>query len=207
MDKFGYRSLHYVLTLKGNRSKLTEYKKFKNIKVEIQIRTILQHSWAEIEHDIGYKGETEIPDFAKRTFYRIAALLETADIEFVKLKEILRNYENQLSAKIISSPESVKIDRDSLISFIESNELVKKIDKEIANKCNVPLQDDYETYIGELIESLKKQKIDTIQKLKNKLELEKNNIFNKYFEKLDYDYDDLIGLAKGITLFQLRHFN
>ena len=43
-DRFGYRSLHYVFSLKSDRSQLTEYKKFKGIKAEIQIRSILQHS-------------------------------------------------------------------------------------------------------------------------------------------------------------------
>ena len=47
-DKFGYRSLHYVVNLNKTRSGLTEYKKYKSLKAEIQIRSILQHAWAEI---------------------------------------------------------------------------------------------------------------------------------------------------------------
>ena len=43
-DKFGYRSLHYVASLKKERIKLPEYASCGEQKFEFQIRTILQHS-------------------------------------------------------------------------------------------------------------------------------------------------------------------
>ena len=48
-DRFGYRSLHYIVSLPDDRSKLTEHKRFSDCKIEIQIRSILQHAWAEAE--------------------------------------------------------------------------------------------------------------------------------------------------------------
>jgi len=45
-DRFGYLSLHYVAKLPATRLKLTEYHRFSDCKVEIQIRSILQHTWA-----------------------------------------------------------------------------------------------------------------------------------------------------------------
>ena len=53
-DRFGYRSLYYVASLKKSRTILSEYSDFETFKFEFQIRSILQHSWAEIEHDLGY---------------------------------------------------------------------------------------------------------------------------------------------------------
>src|SRR5262245_38162898 len=47
-DRFGYLSLHYIAMLSDVRLKLTEYRRFAEFKVEIQIRSILQHTWAEI---------------------------------------------------------------------------------------------------------------------------------------------------------------
>jgi ppGpp synthetase/RelA/SpoT-type nucleotidyltranferase len=67
-NQFGYRSLHVVVSLNSERCKLTEYKKFENLKCEIQIRSILQHAWAEIEHDLGYKSKSSIPQQYKRNF-------------------------------------------------------------------------------------------------------------------------------------------
>ena len=79
-------SMHYVVSIHQNRLKFTEYKSYTNLKIEIQIRSILQHGWAEIEHDLGYKGAKGIPDEFKRDFNRISALLETADNEFDRLR-------------------------------------------------------------------------------------------------------------------------
>ncbi|WP_182405759.1 GTP pyrophosphokinase family protein [Psychrobacter sp. GP33] len=120
-DKFGYRSLHYVASLKKDRTELAEYSNYKERKFEFQIRSILQHSWAEIEHDLGYKGEFEIPSTAKRTFYRVAALLEQADIEFVKLKLTIAEYENSLSEDIKVKPSQIEINKASLTSFMRTN--------------------------------------------------------------------------------------
>ena len=56
---------------------------------QIQIRTVLQHAWAEFEHDIRYKGtvpEALAPDLNRR-FTLAAGLLELADREF----EVIRN--------------------------------------------------------------------------------------------------------------------
>lgn len=67
--------------------KLTEYT------FEIQFRTVLQHAWAEIEHDLGYKSEYSIPLSMRREFSRVAGLLELADETFEKLKHQLNDYD------------------------------------------------------------------------------------------------------------------
>lgn len=148
-DKFGYLSLHYVVELKRDRLKLTEYKGFKNIKFEIQIRSILQHSWAEIEHDIGYKGEFSIPDNAKRSFSRIAALLELADQEFVRLKDVLNQYEKSVPEVVNLSPETSKINNATLTFLLKNNDIIKSLDAEIAKDLNIDL--DFENdFISDL---------------------------------------------------------
>jgi len=56
------------------------------------VRTVLQHAWAEFEHDIRYKGT--MPDEHARDFDRrftlAAGLLELADQEFTTIRERLR---------------------------------------------------------------------------------------------------------------------
>jgi ppGpp synthetase/RelA/SpoT-type nucleotidyltranferase len=136
-DRFGYQSLHYVIEMSDERVKLSENKKFNGLKAEVQIRSVLQHAWAEIEHDLGYKSEIEIPQAARRSFYRIAALLETADIEFVNLKKTLSEYKANISDRINESPESVLLDKVSLIKFIENNNLVKNTDMQLAHEWGV----------------------------------------------------------------------
>lgn len=84
-DKFGYQSIHYIVRLSSNRITLPEYQLFKDLKLEIQVRTILQHTWAEIEHDIQYKSTKIIPPLIRRRFMSLAGLLEIADREFQAL--------------------------------------------------------------------------------------------------------------------------
>jgi len=59
--RFGYQSIHYLVQLGVTRTALPEYKKFEGFTAEIQVRTILQHAWAEMEHDIQYKSVAAIP--------------------------------------------------------------------------------------------------------------------------------------------------
>jgi hypothetical protein len=53
------------------------------------VRTVLQHAWAEFEHDIRYKGtipEEYVPDLDRR-FTLAAGLLELADREFSEIRD------------------------------------------------------------------------------------------------------------------------
>ncbi|WP_195476822.1 GTP pyrophosphokinase family protein [Bacteroides finegoldii] len=122
-DVFGYRSLHYVASFKEERCNLTEFKPFKDIKFEIQIRSILQHAWAEIEHDLGYKSAVSVPDNFIRSFNRLSALLETADIEFDRLKKDLKSYEVRLPQLIENTPNDIEINQASIISFANNNQV------------------------------------------------------------------------------------
>jgi len=84
---FGYASVHFVVELRPELLKLPEYALFKEMKCEIQVRTILQHAWAEIEHDIVYKSQEDIPFRLRRRFACLAGLLEIADREFESLRQ------------------------------------------------------------------------------------------------------------------------
>ncbi|KTB55067.1 hypothetical protein AO067_20875 [Pseudomonas viridiflava ICMP 13104] len=130
-EKFGYASIHYVVSFNSARLALPEYSKFAGLKAEIQIRSILQHAWAEIEHDIGYKADVEIPRDIRRRFSRLSGLLELADQEFEAIRTELDEY-----AKVVrESPDfklsSIAIDKTSLHSFVFSNEYVGSLDEDI----------------------------------------------------------------------------
>jgi len=120
-DKFGYLSLHYVLELNEDRLKLAEYSKFRGIKVEIQVRTILQHTWAEINHDLGYKSKIGIPREVQRDFSRLAGLLELADKEFLGIRENLREYAVVVNEKMGKNDDVILIDDVSIRECIKNN--------------------------------------------------------------------------------------
>lgn len=90
-ERFGYKSVHYLVTLNDARVALPEYQRFRAAKVEVQVRTILQHAWAEIEHDIQYKSSAAIPRDIKRRFMSLSGLLEIADREFQAIQDADRD--------------------------------------------------------------------------------------------------------------------
>jgi ppGpp synthetase/RelA/SpoT-type nucleotidyltranferase len=78
-ERFGYQSIHYLVQVSEARVALAEYARYRAMIAEIQVRTILQHAWAEIEHDIQYKSSVAMPSVIRRRFMSLAGLLEIAD--------------------------------------------------------------------------------------------------------------------------------
>ena len=89
--EFGYRSVHYIVTFKRGVFPTKDFpikvsprlyggaRGMKNPRAEVQVRTLLQHAWADIGHDLLYKGGVEAPEVWLRDYARFAAMLETAD--------------------------------------------------------------------------------------------------------------------------------
>lgn len=117
-DKFGYRSIHFVCDIGDVRERLPEYKPFKNLCFEIQIRTALSHAWAEIEHDRGYKLGGELPTKLKRRFNLLSGLLESADIEFNRLTKEVEGYKNELKSSSIKDILHHEINKLSLLAYL-----------------------------------------------------------------------------------------
>lgn len=140
-DRFGYLSVHYVVSNGEGRSRLTEYKRFDGIKAEIQVRSILQHAWAEIEHDLGYKSRDGIPRTVRRRFSRLAGLLELADQEFRTIREELTSYSSEVLGSIESAPADVDLNAVSLRALVDNNEFVQRLDQSIAQAGNCEIQD------------------------------------------------------------------
>lgn len=132
-DQFGYLSLHYIANLDGNRNKLVEYRRFAGKKFELQIRSILQHAWAEIEHDIGYKTDGAVPDQFKRRFFRLSGSLEFADEEFERLRDEASKYKKSVKDTIKKSPKSLSIDQDTIIAALKSEDALIELDQSIAD--------------------------------------------------------------------------
>lgn len=89
---FGYASKHFLVQLSPARQRLAEYRRIGDRVFEIQVRTVVQHAWAEFEHDVRYK--VDIPPAVKpdfdRKFLLAAALLEMADREFNEIDGMFR---------------------------------------------------------------------------------------------------------------------
>ncbi len=90
--RFGYASRHLLVGLDQARENQPGYEALAGRTAQVQIRTVLQHAWAEFEHDIRYKGtipDEHVPDFDRR-FTLAAGLLELADREFSTIRDRLQ---------------------------------------------------------------------------------------------------------------------
>ena len=84
-NQFGYKGLHLDTGLDKDRKNLPEYSKFSDIRFEIQVRSIVQDAWSEVDHRLKYKKR--VPKNLKRRINRLAALFELADQEFEAIRD------------------------------------------------------------------------------------------------------------------------
>jgi ppGpp synthetase/RelA/SpoT-type nucleotidyltranferase len=109
--KFGYQSIHFLVKFTPERSEFPEFKIHSDLICEIQVRTVLQHAWAEIEHKLRYKGEDPENKSLGRKFTSLAGLLEVADREFQSIMDA----EAQIAAK---ERERLTEEAEDLISVL-----------------------------------------------------------------------------------------
>lgn len=110
LDSFGYNSLHYICKLPGYE-----------FRFELQLRTTLQHAWASINHDIGYKTGVEIPRDYLRRINRLAGILEMADDEFSRIRTEITDYRRRVQALVQNGKlDDVQLDGDTFNSYLQA---------------------------------------------------------------------------------------
>lgn len=102
-SEFGYESIHVLVKLPENciPERKNKYKDLEplpdDVVCEIQIRTILQDAWAEVEHELIYKTEFSPFDAPlRRKLASINASLTLADITFQEI----RDYQKKLQKEV-----------------------------------------------------------------------------------------------------------
>lgn len=207
-DRFGYMSLHLVAEHSTTRTQLPEYDKFKNIKFEIQIRTILQHAWAEIEHDIGYKSKAQVPHLLRRRFSRLSGLLELADEEFFGIRNEIQGYKNELNTTISESPSKVYLDLDSIESLINSDETILQLELEMSKVFKCQLSETNRARLSSLLSYINILNITTVEELK-KSYTQVQPYIHKFLEYwLEYPNGEertFTRVNKGISLLYLAY--
>lgn len=120
-DRFGYLSTHLIASLPQNRVALFEFRHLADLKMEIQIRTVLQHAWAVLDWKLRYKTEKEVPRELRRKLFRISALLEAADEAFSDLQLSAVNLRSEYDKDIRTGKFGIPLNRDSLQSFLSQS--------------------------------------------------------------------------------------
>lgn len=173
-NDFGYLSLHLVLSVGEGFSKFDDYDSVKGLKAEVQIRSILQHAWAEMEHSFGYKSKDKLPKHLKRYVNRLSAVLESADLDFVKLKAEKDEY-------LANSKKQIEVDALNIGNLIAGNDVMNEIRAMLWTKYQVAfsIRKNYET----IFKKLEFFKIGTIKDLEDVLSKHHNN-FVKFVDLL-----------------------
>jgi len=142
---FTYQSVHYIV-----RPKELFVEKNTQINIEtaceIQIRTLLQHAYAELTHDAIYKTKSIISPEIQRTVAKSMALIETTDDFFSDVNKSLTsiryeeiNFQNQLDEIYIEFINK-KPDTSEKSSVVILDEFDRLINDELAIKIKSMLR-------------------------------------------------------------------
>lgn len=109
VDSFGYQSLHYICRVPDMPYRF-----------EIQMRTLLQHAWSNMNHDTGYKSGVEIPREYIRNLNRLAGMLELVDEQFSHIRSELTDYRRRMQALVASGNlDDAPLDGDTFRSYLD----------------------------------------------------------------------------------------
>ncbi len=101
-DRVGYLGIHLDLTLLPGDPYAQE---FEGLSAEVQVRTLAEHLWADISHQLSYKVyANQDPDFARRIMITSGAL-ELVDREFARLHEELTSRSEYQESVVLNALE------------------------------------------------------------------------------------------------------
>jgi len=129
-DRMGYRSTHFVCTLGHSRKGLLEYDALSELKFEVQIRTVLQHAWAELAHDRSFKLGTGLPAKIQRKLNLYSGMLEIVDGAFDEIARDVEAYKSEIATKTASQLSDTELNSLTLQPYLE--QLADQYDLEIA---------------------------------------------------------------------------
>lgn len=132
--EFGYRSVHYIVRFKADVFPTADVplavpEEAYGLWAEIQVRTILEHAWADIAHDLTYKSPFKVPAPFLRRVAGLAARLEGVSGEISRIHEDLRVYGANYGAYM--EPDQAGAELDTLELLLD---LSGKADVKLAAK-------------------------------------------------------------------------
>lgn len=120
-NQVGYLSIHYIVSLK-EESLSVEQRKYKDMKCEIQLRTVLQDAWSQVFHDRQYKSNmanSEIPEEILRETNLVSGTLELLDNEIGRLVKQYDSIAERINNSIYQELLDSTINKENLEDYFK----------------------------------------------------------------------------------------
>jgi len=142
--EFGYESTHLLISIP--QESIEKYGNPGTDIIEIQIRTILQDAWAEVEHELVYKAEfSPFDEPMKRKLAAVNASLSLADIIFQEIRIYQKRFSGELEKRRESFYQKVEESTDELLFTEEqggeTEPSIFKTGIDLFSKDNVSIDD------------------------------------------------------------------
>ena len=133
-------SNNFVVEMSDARSALPEYERFSGLRCEIQVQTILNHAWSEMEHDIIYK-KPPLDGFGGKLMSGIEDRMKRIMREYLipagyEFQKVVNDFERLSSGKALFDEGPI----NSILACKDNNELHEKL-RQFKNHA-LPLYDD-----------------------------------------------------------------
>jgi len=184
-----YNALHLIVKLNKDRLKLIEYEMFSGLKCEIQLTTVLYHSWSELAHDVIYKPEKSLSEFDQRAFDSIRG----------RFSDVMKNHIKQAQYSfdfIFKEIEKIKQGKQVFDVVFLKSIVDSKVNNEIYENLKILLK-----YIEEFGDKTPKE-LKIIEIVNNTLEkskqLKKEPIKTAFGDLPGHDYADIAEICLDI---------
>jgi ppGpp synthetase/RelA/SpoT-type nucleotidyltranferase len=167
IDRFGYMSLHYICRVPKSLFYDPKMPELNEIRFELQMRSTLQHVWANMYHDMGYKSDVEIPAEYQRNMSRLAGMLELADEQFSYIRKEINAYRRNVQSLVATGNfDEVPLNGDTFRSFLALNPFKRLTDKMAAINQAEVYEDSLMPYYN-VLRHLNMKTIGDIVRLRN----------------------------------------
>jgi len=135
----GYSSIHYQVELGENTDAPSG---LEDLQFELQLRTILEEAWGEIDHKYRYvrsRSGVALPEYIHTGFYNLSAYLQVAALQAEHLCRLVEAHSIKKTAKGEGIPASVFVDEPGSIDIGENA------------ACQKPLAPAIEMYLEKIL--------------------------------------------------------
>lgn len=114
---FGYMSRHFDVRIPATHHG-PRYEGIRDVRFEVQVRTLLMDAWANVSHFLAYKGESSIPVELRRDFHALSGLFFVADKHFELFFGKSTELREEAERRLVTDPSQVDLNLDTLGAFL-----------------------------------------------------------------------------------------